>query len=128
MKIDVNNIKNHFCQIVEVDSSQPQLQSILINRIQNNCQMVMNLISEEMSLSSINHKNEIVVGWKLNWTLSESNIHDNPFEAIKQLSSMRGRVFVVRNWDKIIRHPYFILKYAQWFAWKMYWQKQIRIK
>ena len=46
--------------------------------------------------------------WQLNWTLIESNIHDNLFEAIIQLLSTKGRLFVVRNRDKIIRHTSFI--------------------
>ena len=39
--------------------------------------------------------------------ISEHEMHDKPFEAIKQLSSNRGRLIIIKNSDRIIRHPNF---------------------
>ena len=73
-------------------------------------QMLMRLVFEEMNLSSINHNNDRVAGWQSVWSLEESEINEKPFETLKQLSSTRGRLFVLRNWDRIIRHPNFAIQ------------------
>ena len=66
------------------------------------------MISEEMMKASINHNNEKVVGWQKLLTLSENDIQEKPFEAIKLLFSTRGRLIVSQNWRKIARHPNFL--------------------
>ena len=72
------------------------------------CIKIIDMISEEMMKASINHNNEKVAGWQKLWTLSENDIQEKPFEAIKLLSSTRGRLIVSQNWRKIARHPNFL--------------------
>ena len=72
------------------------------------CIKIIDMISEEMMKASINHNSEKVVGWQKLWTLSENDIQEKPFEAIKLLSSTRGRLIVSQNWRKIARHPSFL--------------------
>ena len=71
--------------------------------------IIISQITEELLKASINHHSERVVGWQRGWSLSEEEIYEKPFEAIIQLSSTRGRLKVLRNWDRIIRHPNFML-------------------
>ena len=70
--------------------------------------MILNQITEEISKASINQHNERVAGLQRECLLSEDEILLNPFEAIKQLSSSRGRLIILKNWDKIIRLPNFV--------------------
>ena len=72
--------------------------------------IIISQITEELLKASINHLSERVAGWQRGWSLSEEEIYEKPFEAIKQLSSTRGRLIVLRNWDRIIRHPNFMLQ------------------
>ena len=72
--------------------------------------IIISQITEELLKASINHHSERVAGWQRGWSLSEEEIYEKPFEAIIQLSSTRGRLIVLRNWDRIIRHPNFMLQ------------------
>ena len=74
------------------------------------CQMLMGLVIKEINMSSINHNKERVAGWQTTWLTEEPDILEKPFEIVKQLSSTRGRLHVLRNWDKIIRHPNFLIQ------------------
>ena len=49
-----------------------------------------------------------MAGWQRECQLSEDEMHDKSFEAIKKLSSSRGRLIIIKKWDKIIRHPNFV--------------------
>ena len=71
---------------------------------------IISKITEELLKASINHHSERVAGWQRGWSLSEEEIYEKRFEAIIQLSSTRGILIVLRNWDKIIRHPNFMLQ------------------
>ena len=84
------------------------IQSFSRNQDSKYCKMILNQITEEISKASINQHNERVAGWQRECLLSEDEILEKPFEAIKQLSSSRGRLIILKNWDKIIRLPNFV--------------------
>ena len=72
------------------------------------CNLIISQIWEEMRMASINHLNERVIGWQKEWICDENTIVESPFETIKKLSSTRGRLILIQNWDKLIRHPNFL--------------------
>ena len=72
------------------------------------CNKIINIVAEEMTKVSVNHNNEKVAEWQNLWTFNKNVVQDKPFEAIKQLSSTRGRLILTKNWKKIIRHPNFL--------------------
>ena len=49
---------------------------------------------EEMNKCSINHFGEYATGWQRNNIMTNDEILSQPFEAIKQLNSTRGRTLV----------------------------------
>ena len=57
----------------------------------------MSQITEEISKASISQHNEREAGWQRESQLNEDKMHDKPFEAIKQLSSSRGRLILIKN-------------------------------
>ena len=57
---------------------------------------------------SINHLNERVAGWQRDLIHNDLRKQETPFLAIKNLSSTRGRLILVQNWEKIIIHPNFL--------------------
>ena len=58
--------------------------------------------------SHISRKGFLGTGWQRECLLSEDEMHEKSFEAIKQLSSSRGGLYIIKNWDKIIWHPNFV--------------------
>ena len=69
---------------------------------------MIDFVLEEMNKSSINHFGEYVASWQRNNIMTNDEILSQPFKAIKQLNLTRGRTLVLKNWEKLIRHPDFI--------------------
>ena len=70
---------------------------------------------------SINHLNERVAGWQRDLIHNDLRKQETPFLAIKNLSSTRGRLILVQNWEKNnYTSEFFISKTAEGFIWNQH--------
>ena len=84
---------------------------------------IIDFIWDEMNKWSINHYGEYVAGWqRVSW-MTKDQILRQPFEAAKELTSTRGRILVLQNWEKLIRHPDFIYQSSleRWIGFSVSW-------
>ena len=112
---EINSIKNWsyitLAQINKIDLRRLSVFEILnsksFSKQQDSkyCKMFMSKITEEKSKASINHHSERVAGWQRECPLSENEMLDKPFEVIKRFSSNRGRLIIIKIWEKITIHP-----------------------
>ena len=112
---DMNNCFNTPSTVINKINCRRQSAIKIINsqnfnkkRNSKYCSKIFDIFAEEMTKVSVNHINEKVAGWQKLWTCNKNDVQDRPFEAIKQLSSTRGRLILSQNWKRIIRHPNFL--------------------
>ena len=87
-------------------------QTIFKKRDQKSWDKLINSIAEEVLKAPINHYNELVWGWQIQNNMTLNDILNKPFEAIKELTSTRGRALFLNHWQRIWRHPNF--KFQNW--------------
>ena len=70
---------------------------------------MIDFIVDEKLKNSKNHLDHQIVGWEIQNRMTMNEIKEKPFEAIREMTSTRGRMLVLKKWKILIKHPH--LKY-----------------
>ena len=70
---------------------------------------MIDFIVDEKLKNSKNHLDHQIVGWEIQNRMTMNEIKEKPFEAIREMTSTRGRMLVLKKWEILIKHPH--LKY-----------------
>ena len=103
-KTIINRIETRRQQATKIVSTQPFPKK----RDYKLCSKLMETLSEEFFKNSVNHNNMPVIGWQKQTSITLKDFKIKPFDAIKSLTSTRGRSIVWEHWEKLIRDPYFL--------------------